>query len=49
MVAETAKLMWTAIEHHLSVYVIVNNRPGGNAPLIAREVAARFLSKAESI
>ena len=46
MVAETAKLIWMAIEQGLRVYVLVNNRPGGNAPLIAKEVAARFLSTA---
>jgi uncharacterized protein YecE (DUF72 family) len=46
MVAETAKLMWTALEQGLHVYVLVNNRPGGNAPLIAKEVAGRFLSMA---
>jgi uncharacterized protein YecE (DUF72 family) len=47
MVADTAALMWAAVEQGLRVHVVVNNRPGGNAPLIAKEVAARFLATAK--
>jgi uncharacterized protein YecE (DUF72 family) len=43
MVEETAEIMWDAVEQGVRIYVIVNNRAGGNAPLIARVLAARFL------
>lgn len=43
MVEETAELMWTAVDRGIEINVIVNNRAGGNAPLIARQVATRFL------
>jgi uncharacterized protein YecE (DUF72 family) len=43
MVEETAQLMWTAVRHGVQVNVIVNNRSGGNAPLIAQRIARRFL------
>jgi hypothetical protein len=43
MVEETAELMRTAVDRGLEINVIVNNRAGGNAPLIARQLAARFL------
>ena len=42
MVEETVELMRTAVDRGGQVYVIVNNRAGGNAPLIARQVAERF-------
>ena len=43
MVEETAELMRTAVDRGIEINVIANNRAGGNAPLIARQVAARFL------
>jgi uncharacterized protein YecE (DUF72 family) len=43
MVEETAELMRTAVDRGVKIDVIANNRAGGNAPLIARQVAARFL------
>ncbi len=43
MVEETAELMRTAVDRGVEINVIANNRAGGNAPLIARQVAARFL------
>ena len=43
MVEETAELMGKGIEAGVQVNVIVNNRAGGNAPLIARRIAQRFL------
>jgi hypothetical protein len=43
MIEETAQLMWTAVNDGVRVNVIVNNRPGGNAPLIAKLLAERFL------
>lgn len=42
MLAETAAIMRTVIGRGLRVAVIVNNRAGGNAPLIAEKLAARF-------
>lgn len=43
MVDETAKLMHSAIDHRTQVNVIINNRAGGNAPIIAQHVAREFL------
>jgi len=43
MVEETAQLMWTGIEQGVRMNVLVNNRAGGNAPMIAQQVARRFL------
>jgi uncharacterized protein YecE (DUF72 family) len=42
MVEETVELMQTAVDRKVEINVIVNNRAGGNAPLIARQVAERF-------
>ncbi len=44
MVKETADLMKAAIQEDVRINVIVNNRSGGNAPLIARQIAGQFLS-----
>jgi uncharacterized protein YecE (DUF72 family) len=43
MVEETVDLMRTAIDGGVEIDVIANNRAGGNAPLILRQVAERFL------
>lgn len=43
MVEETVEIMRDAIGQNVGVNVIVNNRAGGNAPLIAQEISARFL------
>ncbi len=42
MIEETVDLMGTAVDRKARLNVIVNNRAGGNAPLLAREVASRF-------
>ena len=42
MVEETASVMKEARRQGVEVQVIVNNRSGGNAPLVAREIAHRF-------
>jgi uncharacterized protein YecE (DUF72 family) len=47
MVWETVELMWIAREQGLTVYVIINNRAGGNAPLTARLIAERFLARSQ--
>lgn len=39
--------MKTAIEKGELVNLIINNRAGGNAPLIAREIAEKFMGKKE--
>jgi hypothetical protein len=44
MLDETAAIMRRAIAAERHVTVIVNNRAGGNAPLIAERLAERFLS-----
>ncbi len=43
MVSETAALMHELIEKGGKPRVIVNNRAGGNAPLIAKQIVMRFL------
>ncbi len=43
MVEETVEIMSTAIREGVSVNVIINNRAGGNAPLIAQRVSEKFL------
>jgi len=45
MVPQTAELMWKAIGEGKEVNVIINNRAGGNAPLIARQLALNFAEK----
>lgn len=45
MTWETVEIMQAGIKDGICVNVIVNNRSGGNAPLIAREIATKFLEK----
>ena len=45
MVEETAEIMSAAIREGVGVNVIINNRAGGNAPLIAQKVSEKFLEK----
>ncbi|MBW1981738.1 MAG: DUF72 domain-containing protein [Deltaproteobacteria bacterium] len=45
MIDDTVALMVTAIKKGVRINVIINNRAGGNAPLIARQLAARFMEK----
>jgi uncharacterized protein YecE (DUF72 family) len=44
MIDETVALMHAAVEAGVHLNVIVNNRAGGNAPLIAQMLAGRFLA-----
>ena len=44
MVKDTTQLIKRAIEEKIRINVIVNNRAGGNAPLIAQQVAREFLT-----
>jgi uncharacterized protein YecE (DUF72 family) len=45
MILETVDLMWQAVNQGLLVNIIINNRAGGNAPLIAQLIAEKFLQK----
>ena len=44
MVDETADIMRTAISDDTKINVIINNRAGGNAPIIAQKIARAFLA-----
>ncbi len=43
MIEETVRLMAAVLDQGGSANVIVNNRAGGNAPLIAQRIAQRFI------
>ncbi len=43
MIHETVEIVQSAIRQGVHANVIINNRSGGNAPLIAQKVAAEFL------
>jgi uncharacterized protein YecE (DUF72 family) len=45
MVLETVEIVKGAVEKGLLLNLIVNNRAGGNAPLIAREIGERLIPK----
>lgn len=42
MIADTVKLMHTAIDRDIQLHIIINNRSGGNAPLVASQIAEAF-------
>ena len=42
MIDETVEIMGAGIDHQVNTNVIINNRAGGNAPLIARKIVERF-------
>jgi hypothetical protein len=42
MIEDTAKIVNEAIKGEVKVNLIINNRAGGNAPLIAQKIADRF-------
>jgi len=48
MVVETVEIMRRALEQGITVNLLVNNRAGGNAPLIAQAVAEKFLPKSQT-
>jgi uncharacterized protein YecE (DUF72 family) len=43
LVQDTVALMKRSAERELDLFLIINNRAGGNAPLIAQEIAREFL------
>lgn len=44
-IEDTVELMREGIEQGVNVNLIINNRAGGNAPMIARLIAQEFLSQ----
>jgi len=42
MIEDTIRLMKTGLEQDIQMNIIINNRSGGNAPLIARQIAEKF-------
>ena len=48
MVLETVEIMRTAIERGVLANVLINNRAGGNAPLMAQVIAKKFLPENRS-
>lgn len=44
-ILETVDLMMQAVNQGVVMNVIINNRAGGNAPLLAQMVARKFLRK----
>ena len=45
MVEDTAKIVSEGIGDNVQVNLIINNRAGGNAPLIAQTIAERLLKQ----
>lgn len=43
MVEEVSELMWTGVNKGIRMNVLINNRAGGNPPMIAQQIAERFL------
>jgi hypothetical protein len=47
MIEDTAKIVNEAIKDKVQVNLIINNRAGGNAPLIAQKIGERVYSEKE--
>jgi len=45
MIEDTAKILNEAVKDKVQVNLIINNRAGGNAPLIAQKIADRLHSQ----
>jgi hypothetical protein len=45
MIEDTARIVSEAIKDGVQVNLIINNRAGGNAPLIAEKIAGRLHSE----
>ena len=43
MVEETVEILQTGVRRGFQMNLLINNRAGGNAPLIARGIAEEFL------
>jgi hypothetical protein len=44
MIEDTLKIIQEGIKREKWIAIIINNRAGGNAPLIARLIADKFLA-----
>lgn len=44
MISDTLEIIRAALKEGMRINVIINNRAGGNAPLIAREIAKQFMN-----
>ena len=42
MIQDTVDIMRQGIEEDLETFILINNRSGGNAPLIAEKIAGAF-------
>jgi hypothetical protein len=42
MITDTVRIIQTGLNQGIQTQVIVNNRSGGNAPLVARQIADSF-------
>lgn len=47
MILEAVDLIMTAVNQEVVMNVVINNRVGGNAPLLAQMIAKRFLQKTQ--
>ena len=45
MIEDTVHLIREAIRREKRIAVIINNRAGGNGPLIAQQIAKNFLDR----
>lgn len=48
IIKDTTEIMLSAINEGVDINIIINNRAGGNAPQIAREIAREFLYRQHS-
>lgn len=44
MVEDTVRLILTGIKRKVRMNIIINNRAGGNAPMVAQQIAEKFLA-----
>ena len=44
MIHETAELMRHGIKEKIETNILINNRAGGNAPMLAKKVVERFIA-----
>jgi hypothetical protein len=44
MIEDTVQLIWEVLRKERRIAIIINNRAGGNAPLIAQLIAKNFQS-----
>jgi len=42
MIEDTVQLIWEVLRTERRITIIINNRAGGNAPLIAQLIAKKF-------